>query len=286
MSKLYLGAHMSVAGGLHLAIDRIRQVDGTALQIFSRNQRQWRAKPVSLDEVAAFREAWQQWGDYPIASHASYLINLASAKEEGWHKSQGALLLEFERCAALGVPAIVLHPGSHGGAGVEQGVERVVAAVDQVLAQAPEGVALLLETTAGQGTGLGADFAELAAIISASRFPQRLGVCLDTCHVFAAGYDISSAAGFHDTLADFDRTVGLDRLRFIHLNDSKKPLASRVDRHDHIGAGEIGLEGFRLLMNEPRLAQIPMTLETPKGEDLAEDKVNLATLRGLVNNEP
>lgn len=278
---MYLGAHMSVAGGLHKAIARIQAVDGTALQIFSRNQRQWRAKPVSPEEATAFQEAWQGWGNYPIASHASYLINLASAKEEARHKSKAALLAEFERCAALQVPAIVMHPGSHGGAGVERGIDRLVAGLDQVLAQAPGETRLLLETTAGQGTGLGADFSELAAVLAQSGHAERLAVCLDTCHVFAAGYDIRSAEGVSQTLAAFDQEIGLERLHFIHLNDSKKPLASRVDRHEHIGQGEIGLEGFRALINEPRLAQIPMTLETPKGEDLAEDRVNLATLKGL-----
>ncbi len=278
---MYLGAHMSVAGGLHLAIDRIRQVDGTALQIFSRNQRQWRAKPIMVEEATAFRLAWKEWGTYPISSHASYLINLASAKEEARQKSQLALLAECQRCHALGIANIVMHPGSHGKAGVELGIDRLVEGLDLVLAQAPEELKILLETTAGQGTGLGADFTELAAIISKSHFADRLAVCLDTCHVFAAGYDIATEQGYAATLAEFTEVIGLDRLLFIHVNDSKKPLASRVDRHEHIGQGEIGTLAFELLMNDPRLADIPKVLETPKGEDLAEDLLNLGILKAM-----
>ena len=218
---MYLGAHMSVAGGLEMAIDRIRQVDGTALQIFTRNQRQWQAKDVTASEAARFQAAWQEWGDYPIASHASYLINLAAEKDDVWQKSQTALLAELKRSATLRIPHLVLHPGSHGGAGVERGLDRVVAGLDAVLARAVPGVTILLETTAGQGTGLGADFTELAAMINRSRHGDRLAACLDTCHIFAAGYDIATETGYQQTFAEFDRLVGYERLRFIHLNDSK-----------------------------------------------------------------
>lgn len=279
---MYLGSHMSVAGGLEKAIERIQQVDGTALQIFTRNQRQWQAKAITAVEAENFAAAWAAWGDYPIASHASYLLNLAASKDDGWHKSQAALLAEIQRCAILHIPYVVLHPGSHGGAGREYGVARVAAALDLVLARAPVAVKILLETMAGQGTGLGADFRELAGIITASKFRERLGVCLDTCHVFAAGYDLASATGYARTWAEFDQHLGLDRLLFIHINDSQKPLGSRVDRHAHIGRGEIGVAGFRRLLNDPRLEDIPMVLETPKGKDLAEDRENLTLLRSLV----
>ncbi len=283
---MFLGAHMSVAGGLHLAIDRIRKVEGTALQIFSRNQRQWQAKPISPEEARLFREAWQQWGDYPIAVHASYLINLAAKTAEGRHKSNKALAAELGRCQDLGIAHIVIHPGSHGGAGVEEGIARVAASLDEAFALAPEATEpmILLETTAGQGTALGARFEELAAIRAASRQPRRLGICLDSCHIFAAGYDIRSKQAYSETMADFDTIIGLEHLHFIHLNDSKKPWASRIDRHDHIGAGEIGLEGFRLLMTDSRLVHIPKSLETPKAEDLAEDRENLRILRGLAGD--
>ncbi len=280
---MFLGAHMSVSGGLHLAIVRIRQVQGTALQIFSRNQRQWQAKPISPEEARLFGEAWQEWGDYPIAVHASYLINLAAKTAEGRRKSIKALAAELIRTQALAIPHIVIHPGSHGGAGVEEGLARVAESLDEAFALVPEArePMILLETTAGQGTALGSRFEELATIRAASNNPQRLGICLDSCHVFAAGYDIRSKEMFEETMAEFDKVIGLEHLHFIHLNDSKKPLASRVDRHDHIGQGEIGLQGFRLLMTDSRLAHIPKTLETPKSEDLAEDRENLRILREL-----
>ncbi len=283
---MFLGAHMSVSGGLHLAIDRIKQVEGTALQIFSRNQRQWQAKPISSEEARLFKEAWQGWGNYPIATHASYLINLAAKTDEGQHKSVKALAGELVRTQALAIPYIVIHPGSHGGTGVEQGVKRVADSLDHAFALVPEASMpmILLETTAGQGTAMGARFEELAAIRSASSNPDCVGICLDTCHIFAAGYDISTQQGYATTMAEFDKIIGLEHLHFIHINDSKKPLDSRVDRHDHIGKGEIGLEGFRLLMTDKRLAHIPKTLETPKGEDLAEDRENLKILRGLANS--
>ena len=278
---MYLGAHMSVSGGLHLAIERIMQVEGTALQIFSRNQRQWKAKPISAEEAQLFAEAWQKWGPYPVASHASYLINLASKTDEGQQKSVRALADELVRSQELAIPHVVIHPGSHGGTGEEQGIARVAASLDMAFELAPEAEKpmILLESTAGQGTALGARFEELAAIRSASENPERLGVCLDTCHVFAAGYDLSTKQGFQQTFADFEQIIGLEHLHFIHVNDSKKPLASRVDRHEHIGQGEIGREGFAMLMTDDRLAQIPKTLETPKGEDLAEDRMNLQLLR-------
>lgn len=280
---MFLGAHMSVAGGLHLAIARIQRVEGTALQIFTRNQRQWRAKPVTDEEARLFAEAWAAWGDYPIAAHASYLINLAAGKADIQAKSVKALAAELERCQALAIGQVVIHPGSHGGAGIEKGVAQVAESLDQAfeLAAQAEGVMVLLESTAGQGTALGSSFAELAAIRAASRYSKRLGVCLDSCHIFAAGYDIGTKEGFAATMSELEHRIGLEHLHFIHVNDSKKPLASRVDRHDHIGAGEIGLEGFRLLLTDPRLAAIPKTLETPKGEDLAEDIVNLRLLREL-----
>lgn len=284
---MFLGAHMSVSGGLHLAIDRIKQVQGTALQIFTRNQRQWQAKPISNEESRLFKEAWLGWGDYPIASHASYLINLAADKDEGRQKSIKALAAELVRSQALEIPYIVIHPGSHGGAGVEKGVKRVADSLDQAFTLASEAVmpTVLLETTAGQGTALGACFEELAAMRAASKNSARLGVCLDTCHIFAAGYAISTPKAYAATVAEFDEIIGLEHLRFIHVNDSKKPFGSQVDRHEHIGKGEIGLEGFRQLMTDKRLADIPKTLETPKAEDLAEDRLNLEVLRTLAAGE-
>ena len=282
----YLGAHESVAGGLHHAFAHIKQVGGEALQIFTRNQRQWKPKPVSAEEQESFAQAWQKQPSMVVASHASYLINLASAKPELIAKSIHAFAEECKRCQMLKIPYVVMHPGSHGGDGPEQGLERFVKHMDQALDQTAGEVMLLLETTAGQGTSLGCSFEELAYIIDNSSHGKNLGVCLDTCHIFAAGYDIRSSESYQATMNQFDQQIGLDRIKFFHLNDSKKGLNCRVDRHEHIGKGAIGIEGFRNLLNDPHFAEHPMTLETPKGKDLQEDRDNLATLRGLLAHTP
>lgn len=279
----FLGAHESVAGGLHLAFDRIHQVGGAALQIFTRNQRQWNPAPVTDEEQKLFHDAWGRCPEMPVASHASYLVNLASGKPDLVQKSIAAFVDELQRCALLGISIVVMHPGSHGGDGIEIGLERFTKNLDLVLEQADNAVTVLLETTAGQGTGLGSRFEELASIIKNSGYPDRLGVCVDTCHIFAAGYDIRTPQNYQATMDAFDQLVGIKRIKFFHLNDSKKGLASHVDRHEHIGKGEIGIEGFRNLLNDPRFANHPMTLETPKGKELQEDRDNLATLRGLTS---
>lgn len=279
-----LGAHESVAGGIHLAFERIQDVGGLSLQIFTRNQRQWNSAPVTEEERELFIAAWKKCGNIPVASHASYLVNLASGKPDLVKKSIAAFADELERCEFLGIPLVVMHPGSHGGAGVEKGLARFTKNLDLAFECADSCVTVLLETTAGQGTGLGSSFEELAVIIENSKYQSRLGVCVDTCHVFAAGYDIRSAENYGETMAAFDRIVGLDRIKFFHLNDSKKGLESRVDRHEHIGKGEIGIEGFRNLLNDPRFANHPMTLETPKGKDLQEDRMNLTVLRSVCNS--
>jgi len=279
-----LGAHMSVASGLHLAFAHIQKVGGHALQIFTRNQRQWHASPVTSEEQRLFREAWRKWGHWPVAALNSYLINLASPDKEVRGKSVMALAAELERCAALAIPLLIMHPGSHGGDGVEVGLQRMVENLDQALARAANAkqVNVLLENTAGQGNALGAEFAELAFIINHSAYNKRLGVCLDTCHLFAAGYDFRTSKSYRRTMQQFDRLIGIDRLRFFHLNDSIKGLGSRVDRHEHIGQGQIGLAGFRNFLVDPCFRDQPMTLETPKGKDLKEDMVNLQVLRGLL----
>ena len=280
-----LGAHQSIAGGLHRAFDRIRAVGGESLQIFTANQRQWRVKPPTAEDIRLFAEKWQACGQMPVASHGSYLINLAAADPVAAAKSIAAFADELGRCLQLGLGFVVLHPGSHLGAGVEAGLEAVARNLDQALEQAgvpATGLKVLLETTAGMGTALGSRFAELGWLLGRSRYAHNLGVCIDTCHIFAAGYDLRDAAAYERTMDELEREVGLARVHFVHLNDSKKGLASRVDRHDHIGRGEIGDEGFRLLLNDPRFAYHPMTLETPKGDDLAEDRENLARLRGLL----
>lgn len=276
-----LGAHESVSGGLHLAFARIALVGGEVLQIFTRNQRQWRPAPLAAEEIALFRRAHLASGNMVVVSHASYLVNLASGKEELQEKSVENLSLELRRCTDLGIPAVVLHPGSHGGDGVAVGLGRVVWGLDRVFEASGGRVRVLLETTAGQGTGLGSSFEELAFILATCKYPELLGVCVDTCHIFAAGYELRSTEGYQATVAALERTVGLGNIQLFHLNDSKKERGSRVDRHEHIGQGAIGLEGFRNLLGDPRFAGLPMVLETPKGESLEEDRVNLQTLCSL-----
>ena len=277
-----LGAHESVSKGLHYAFERITRAGGESLQIFTRNQRQWQPKPLTEKEVERYFESWQEHNKMIVASHASYLVNLASGKPELRRKSIEAFVEELRRCHQLSIPFVVMHPGSHTGDGPELGLERFVSALDETIDQAESDTMILVETTAGQGTGLGSSFSELGSIRSRSRFPDKIGVCLDTCHIFAAGYDIRTAEGYQETMQEFEREIGLAHLHFFHLNDSKKELGSRVDRHEHIGQGCIGLTGFTHLLNDPRFQNHPMTLETPKGDDLLEDIENLRTLRSLI----
>lgn len=278
-----LGAHESVAGGLYKAFERITKVGGDCLQIFTRNQRQWNPADLKQEEIDLYKEAHEASGGMMVASHASYLVNLATAKQELLQKSINNSVLELLRCEKLGIPYVVMHPGSHGGDGVEAGLERFVAGLDTALEQSGVSrVRLLVETTAGQGTGLGSTFEELSYILSNSKFPELLGVCVDTCHIFAAGYELRSPEGYSETVSELERFIGLEKVYFFHLNDSKKELGSRVDRHEHIGEGKIGLEGFKNLLHDSRFTGLPMTLETPKSENLVEDIANLKTLRSLI----
>lgn len=283
--KDYLGAHLSIAGGLHLAIDRAVAAGCGVLQIFTRNANQWKGKPVSDADAALFRQKMIDSGLHEVVSHDIYLINLAAPPGEIRDKSLAAFRDELETCARLGIAKVVMHPGSHLTDTSEAGLARVVEAFDQLFSEVPqfEGK-VLIETTAGQGTNLGQTFEELQAIISGSKFPQKFGVCFDTCHTFAAGYDTASEEGYADTMEQFDRIIGLGRLECFHFNDSKKGLGSRVDRHEHIGQGALGLNPFRFILNDPRFVKIPKILETPKGDNDEMDAVNLGVLRGLVNS--
>ena len=281
---LRLGAHESIAGGLHKAFDRTQSAGCDSLQIFVKANRNWAVKELTEEDVALFRAKAEETGIWPVVAHASYLLNLASPDEDLWIRSRDMLVTELQRCEALGVPYLVLHPGSHVGSGEETGLASVARALGDVHAATAGFTAqILLETTAGQGTGLGSSFEQLAWLMDQTPSGERLGACLDTCHIFAAGYDLRTPQGYAETTEGFDRLIGLDRLRALHLNDCKGTLGSRRDRHAHIGQGEIGLEAFRLLLLDARLDGRPGLLETPKGEDLAEDRMNLATLRSLVN---
>ena len=281
--KDYLGAHMSISGGLHLAIDRAVAAGCGVLQIFTRNSNQWKGKPVSEADTGLFREKFAASGLHEVISHDIYLINLAAPPGDTRDKSLAAFRDELETCARLGIKKVVMHPGSHLTDSPETGLARVVAAFDQLFSEVPQFEGLvLIETTAGQGTNLGRTFEELAAIINGSKFPHKFAVCFDTCHTYAAGYDTATEAGYADTMAQFDRLIGLERLQCFHFNDSKKGLGSRVDRHEHIGQGALGLNPFRFILNDPRFAKVPKILETPKGDNEDMDAVNLGILRGLV----
>lgn len=281
--KLLLGAHESIAGGVENALTRGQEVGCDTIQIFVKTPNRWVSKPIADENVVAFRAAVQETGIWPVFAHGLYLVNLATPDDTLWQKSLGALTDDLERCEQLGLPGLVIHPGSHMGSGEEVGIARIAAALEEVHTCLPAvGVQIWLEITAGQGDHLGYTFDQLRAMIDGVREPERLGVCFDTAHAFAAGYELRTREGYEATWAEFDARLGLDRLRAIHLNDSKRELGSRVDRHEHIGQGLLGLEPFRFLVNDPRFRGLPMTLETDKGPDLVEDKENLAVLRSLV----
>jgi deoxyribonuclease-4 len=277
-----LGAHMSIAGGHALAIERAVACGMTACQIFTKNANQWSAKPIADEAATAFRDRLAASDVAFVVAHDSYLINLASPDDTLWERSTAAFDDELERCAQLGVRWLVTHPGAHMGGGVEEGIRRVAEALNRLFAANPDlDVTVLLETTAGQGTTLGRTFEELAAILAGIEDQSRVDVCFDTCHVFAAGYDIRDETSYAATMQAFDDVIGLGRLRVFHLNDSKKGLGARVDRHAHIGEGELGAEAFRLLLTDERFTTHPGILETPKDDDGEDDRRNMATLRAL-----
>ncbi|MGQ9914058.1 MAG: deoxyribonuclease IV [Thermogutta sp.] len=283
-----LGAHMSIAGGYHRAVERAAAVGCQCLQIFTKNSNQWRDPEVSEEQAGIFREAMRTSGLRAAISHDSYLINLGSPDQSLRDRSVGALAAELKRADLLGLDYVVVHPGAYIDGSVEAGLHRISAAIDDIHAAVPSARAkLLLETTAGQGTNLGWRFEHLAAILERVREPSRLGVCFDTCHVFAAGYPIHQPRGMAAVLREFDAVIGLSKIRAVHLNDSRAEFASRVDRHAHVGQGKIGTEAFRRLLRDERLAGIPMYLETPKGTDAEGrdwDAVNLELLRKLARS--
>ncbi len=270
---------MSIAGGVYTAIERGCSIKCTAMQVFVKNNMQWFARPLAREEIRAFLEHRQRGELLSIFAHANYLINLAAVNPQFHANSIRALSEELTRADQLGLPFLVLHPG----AGEEAGLEKIVASVNRVFRKTSNiRTRIALETTAGQGSSLGHAFEQIAYIFDNVREPERLCVCLDTAHVFAAGYDLGSEPATRRMFREFDRVIGLDRLAAIHLNDSKTMRGSRVDRHEHIGKGKIGLDAFRLIMRDRRFRKIPKVLETPKGKDLREDVENLKTLRGLL----
>lgn len=287
MTKPLLGAHMSIAGGYYKAVELARAAGCDVVQLFTKNNNQWRAKPISDEEAAQFRN---RLGELKIShplSHASYLINLASSDPLLWQKSVDSMVVELERAELLGIPYVVVHPGASVAASEADAVANVIRALDEIHQRTSQMAAIpLLENTAGQGSCLGCRFEQLAAMLAGVRETNRVAVCFDTCHAFAAGYPLGTPAEYQQTWNTFDRVVGIGRIRAIHLNDSKRELGSRVDRHEHIGRGQLGTEPFRLLLNDERFRLVPMYLETPKGKQDDEDwdVINLRVLRGLVTD--
>ncbi len=284
-----LGSHLSIAGGYYKAADKAAVLGMDTVQIFTKNNNQWKGKPLSDEDVKLFREAVAKAGLRKTCAHNSYLINVASPDDVLWQKSLDALVDELRRAEALGLDGVVMHPGSFVTSSEEAGLKRIAVALDEVH-ERTRGFRcqLWLEATAGQGTNLGHRFEHLATLLETVREADRLGICVDSCHIFAAGYPLQTPDEYATTMGEFDRLVGVDRICAWHLNDSKKPLGSRVDRHEHIGRGCLGLEPFRHILNDPRFADLPMYLETEKGEEDGEDldTINLRTLKGLIATAP
>ncbi|MBI5637536.1 MAG: deoxyribonuclease IV [Nitrospinae bacterium] len=279
------GAHMPIAGGVENAPLSGQKTGCAAMQIFTKNSNQWRAKPLDEKSVAAYRQNLAASGISFVASHDSYLINMGSPDAAMREKSLDAFVDEIERAALLGIGCLVFHPGSHMKAGEGEGLIHVADCMNEAIRRTPKqaGVTLTIETTAGQGTNLGYKFEHLAFLIEKVKDKKRVGVCFDTCHVFAAGYELRTEEGYKATWKEFDRVVGLEHLKMFHINDSKKDFGSRVDRHEHLGKGFLGEKPFELLVNDKRFVNIPMVLETPKGKDLSEDVENLAVLARLIH---
>ena len=281
-TRPYLGAHMSIGGGVGEALLRGQSVGCECIQIFTKSARQWASKPYSDEEVKVFRQRQAEAGIEVVVAHDSYLLNLGAPDERLRQRSIGGFIDELERCEMLGIPYLIAHPGSHVGSGEETGIKTIARSIDEAH-QLCSGykVRVALELTAGQGTNLGCNFEQMRRIFDSVKRSELMRLCFDTEHAFAAGYDLRTQEGYDQTFGELGDSIGLDRLAAFHLNDSKKPFNSRVDRHEHIGKGHMGLEPFRRLLNDPRFAGLPMCLETPKGPDLKEDVENLATLREL-----
>lgn len=278
-----LGSHMSVAGGLHLAFERGTRIGCTTMQIFVKNASMWTGKPLTPDAVASYKAAEAKATVAPVIAHAAYLINLCARADGVLRRSRDGLVDELTRCTALGIAGLVVHPGAHMGAGERDGLARIAESLNLIHEELPgPSTPTLLETTAGQGTALGYRFEHLRRIIDLVEDNARVAVCLDTCHLFAAGYPIHTEAGWESTMRDLEAIIGLEKVAAVHVNDSKRECGSRIDRHEHIGQGLLGETAFHMVMNDPRLRAVPKILETEKSEDMHEDVENMARLRALV----
>lgn len=284
MSKkeILVGSHISSAGELHLAFARGESIGCTVMQIFTKSSRQWFSKKIKDDEIETFKQSAKKSSIKIIVSHAGYLINIASSNKVTLHKSIKSLTDEIDRCESLGIPYLVLHPGSHVGAGEEKGIELIAQNIDIALDAVPGKTVILLENMAGQGTNLGYKFEQLQNIIDLCKNKKRLGVCFDTCHAFAAGYDISTHETYKETLRAFDKIIGLEKLKAIHINNSSGALGSKVDRHAPLDDGKIPLEAFKLIMNDKNLIDIPKILETPSDSEMKLWAKEIKVLKGLV----
>lgn len=280
------GAHMSISGGFDKALERGGEINCQTIQIFTKNSNQWKAKEITEKDITTYQNLFNKLQITPVVAHDSYLINLASPDPDLHKKSLEAFFLEMVRCEKLKIPYLVFHPGAHIGSGEKAGLKKVAQSINLLLKRGKGfKVSLLIETTAGQGTNLGYKFEHIGEIIKMVKQKKYVGVCLDTCHIFAAGYDITTKKGYKKTFKAFHQIIGIDKIKVIHINDSKKELGSRVDRHEHIGKGYMGLEPFRFLVNDKKFTSIPKILETPKGPDMKEDVENLKVLKGLIKKK-
>jgi deoxyribonuclease IV len=281
--SILLGAHMSIAGGVHCAVERAASIGCTTMQMFVKNNNQWRGKELAAEDTATYKKLLRESSIGPVVVHDTYLINLCATDKNILQKSRDALKDELDRCEVLDVEYLNFHPGSHMGAGEKDGIQRIAESLNLIHERtARHRVKSVIETTAGQGTAIGYRFEHLRRIIDLVEQPERMAVCVDTCHIFAAGYDIVTETGYEQTFREFDSVVGFERLVAFHVNDAKREQGSRIDRHEHIGKGTIGKAGFRLLMNDDRFKTIPKILETPKGPEMKEDVKNMKVLRALV----
>lgn len=281
---LLIGSHVSISGGVQNAPVRGHEVGCACIQIFTKSNMQWAAKPISDEEVKAFHAKCEELGIGPVVAHDSYLINLCAPDEALAKKSFDSFLTELQRCDQLGLPSLIMHPGSHTGSGEEAGLNGIIRAVNGLIEKTPKSsVKVLFETTAGQGSNLGYTFGQIARLIEGVKRKERVGVCVDTCHIFAAGYDIRTQAGYKQVMAEFDKVVGINKIHAFHFNDTKGELGSKRDRHEHIGLGKLGKDAFKFILRDERFSDVPKVLETPKGKrgTVEWDVVNLTLLREL-----
>jgi len=280
-----IGAHMSISGGLHKALLQGKELGCDTIQIFTKSNMQWKARDLTQEEIDTFKQTQDETGITPVVGHDTYLINLASPDKETYRKSVDSFTMELLRSEAIGLPYLVMHPGAHMDKGEKWGLKRIATSLNTVF-KGTKGtkVQVLLETTAGQGSNLGYTFEHLAQIMDMVDEPERVAVCYDTCHAFVAGYDIRTKKAYNATMREFDRIIGLKKLTVFHINDAKNDLGSRVDRHEHIGKGRLGLDAFRFVLTDAKFKNAPKILETPKGETKGRswDEMNLATLRSLI----